>query len=110
MWKVFLTGATGFLGGELAVTLSNMEAVDKLVCLVRAGSDEDGLRRLQDVFALHNNNLDLRKVRVVAGNLADDRLCAQLTRNANASDCNIVLHTAANTSFLTRKNAAIHET
>jgi len=35
MWKVFLTGATGFLGGELAVALSKTDRAEKIACLVR---------------------------------------------------------------------------
>ncbi|WP_156752000.1 non-ribosomal peptide synthetase, partial [Mycobacterium sp. E2497] len=49
---VLLTGATGFLGRYLALQwLEQLELVDgKLICLVRAGSDEEGRRRLEKTF------------------------------------------------------------
>ena len=49
---VLLTGATGFLGRYLALEwLERMDLVDgKLICLVRAKSDEDARRRLDKTF------------------------------------------------------------
>ncbi|WP_261861149.1 thioester reductase domain-containing protein, partial [Mycobacterium montefiorense] len=49
---VLLTGATGFLGRYLALEwLEQMERVGgKLVCLVRANSDEDARQRLEKTF------------------------------------------------------------
>jgi len=46
MWRVLLTGATGFLGGELAVALSKTNSVEKIVCLVRAKTNEEADERL----------------------------------------------------------------
>ncbi|MCA2320269.1 amino acid adenylation domain-containing protein [Mycobacterium intracellulare] len=49
---VLLTGATGFLGRYLALQwLERLELADgKLICLVRAGSDEEARRRLEKTF------------------------------------------------------------
>ncbi|CQD22894.1 linear gramicidin synthetase subunit B [Mycobacterium europaeum] len=49
---VLLTGATGFLGRYLALKwLEQLELVDgKLICLVRAGSDEEARQRLEKTF------------------------------------------------------------
>ncbi|OBJ51342.1 non-ribosomal peptide synthetase, partial [Mycobacterium sp. 1423905.2] len=49
---VLLTGATGFLGRYLVLCLlEQMELADgKLICLVRADSDENARRRLERVF------------------------------------------------------------
>ncbi|WP_156737804.1 non-ribosomal peptide synthetase, partial [Mycobacterium scrofulaceum] len=49
---VLLTGATGFLGRYLALRwLEQLERVDgKLVCLVRAGSDDEASQRLERTF------------------------------------------------------------
>ena len=49
---VLLTGATGFLGRYLALDwLERMDLVDgKVICLVRAKSDEDARRRLDATF------------------------------------------------------------
>ena len=46
---VFLTGATGFLGAFiLQDLLSRTERVKKVICLIRAGTVEDGLARVKD--------------------------------------------------------------
>src|SRR6201999_4461141 len=49
---VLLTGATGFLGRYLLLHwLQQMELVDgRLICLVRAKSDDDARRRLDSTF------------------------------------------------------------
>src|SRR6202012_3611023 len=49
---VLLTGATGFLGRYLALEwLQRMELVDgKLICVVRAKSNEDARQRLDKTF------------------------------------------------------------
>ncbi|WP_078326599.1 non-ribosomal peptide synthetase, partial [Mycobacteroides salmoniphilum] len=49
---VLLTGATGFLGRYLVLQwLEKLELLDgKLICLVRASSDDDARRRLEQIF------------------------------------------------------------
>ena len=49
---VLLTGATGFLGRYLVLQwLEKLELLDgKLICLVRASSDEEARRRLEQIF------------------------------------------------------------
>jgi thioester reductase-like protein len=56
---VLLTGATGFLGRYLTLELlQQMEAVDgRLICLVRAESDEEARRRLDKTFDSGNPRL-----------------------------------------------------
>lgn len=110
MWKVFLTGATGFLGGELAVALSKLDCVERIFCLVRSKCDEDAAARLKQVFALHGDYYNHEKVVPVRGDLADAELAAQLARQDVLSDVNLLVHSAANTSFLQQKYPAISET
>ncbi|WP_231127889.1 SDR family oxidoreductase, partial [Mycobacterium colombiense] len=73
---VLLTGATGFLGRYLALEwLEQLEQVDgKLICLVRARSDEDAWRRLEKTFdsgdpglLQHFQELAEEHLQVVAG-------------------------------------------
>ena len=45
--SVLLTGATGFIGGNLLVTLVNAGLVERMVCLVRGASVADALARLR---------------------------------------------------------------
>ncbi|WP_407937580.1 amino acid adenylation domain-containing protein [Mycolicibacterium novocastrense] len=56
---VLLTGATGFLGRYLVLQLlEQMEQVDgKLICLVRAKTDEDARQRLDNTFDSGDPNL-----------------------------------------------------
>jgi thioester reductase-like protein len=110
MWKVFLTGATGFLGGELAVALSQADSVDSVTCLIRAKNESEATERLRRVFALHRDAFDSDMVRAVAGDLSDDRLTDKLCRNRSLSNVNLVIHAGANTSFLRQKYPVLEET
>jgi len=97
--NILLTGATGFLGGELLVSLSQHSNVDKIYCLVRAKNKEDGLCRLQKVFNLHNDKFDTTKVIPVIGDLLDQNLSQSLINDPELKDIDTVIHSAANTSF-----------
>ena len=50
----------------MAVALSKISSVEKIVCLVRAKSDEEAAERLRSVFALHHDAYDRTKVLAVA--------------------------------------------
>lgn len=110
MRKVFLTGATGFLGGELAVALSKLDSVEKIACLVRAKDDREAVERLERVFALHEDLYDPRKVIAIRGSLTDEKLPVELASNPELADINLIVHSGANTSFLTQKYTAVAET
>jgi thioester reductase-like protein len=110
MLRVFLTGATGFLGGELAVALSKSDCVERLICLVRAKNDDEAGQRLRSVFALHEDPYDPKKVVALAGDLLNEELPASLTRHRLLADTNIVIHAAANTSFLRQKYPVVEQT
>jgi fatty acid CoA ligase FadD9 len=80
---VLLTGATGFLGRYLALEwLERLALVDgKLICLVRAKSDEDARRRLDDTFdsgdphLLHQyRELSANHLEVIAGDKSEPNL------------------------------------
>jgi nucleoside-diphosphate-sugar epimerase len=62
------------------------------------------------VFALHGDDYNHEKVVPVRGDLADAELAAQLARQDVLSDVNLLVHSAANTSFLQQKYPAISET
>ncbi|KAF1069928.1 MAG: Linear gramicidin synthase subunit D [Pseudomonas citronellolis] len=51
--SIFLTGATGFLGGSVAARLIADRQSAALLFLVRASSPEEGLERLRDNLRLH---------------------------------------------------------
>jgi thioester reductase-like protein len=97
--NIFLTGATGFLGGEILVTLSKRKEVDKVYCLVRAKSQADADTRLEKVFAVHEDIYDKSRFIAVIGNLSDETLADTLIANNTLKDITTVIHSAANTSF-----------
>ena len=84
---VLLTGATGFLGRYLALDwLERMDLVDgKLICLVRAKSDDDARARLDDFFdsgdfegdpklLAHYRELAADHLEVIAGDKGEEDL------------------------------------
>ena len=97
--NILLTGATGLVGGELLVTLSQRTEVNKIYCLLRSASEEAAMERLKKVFDLHDDEFDETKVIPVLGNLFDDNLTESLKSKADLNDIDVVIHSAANTSF-----------
>ena len=110
MSRLFITGATGFLGGELAVALSKLDSIEKIFCLIRTRNDEDAVARLKQVFALHGDYFNRDKVVPVRGDLSDLELADRLAADNALRDIDVVIHCAANTSFLQQKTPAIMET
>ena len=97
--QLFLTGVTGFLGGELLVELAKRDDIDKIYCLVRAQSDTKALGRIRKVFELHGDYLDLEKIIPIVGELGDDHLGDSLLNNPLLKNVDTIIHSAANTSF-----------
>ena len=97
--NIFLTGATGLLGGELLVNLSKHKDVKKIVCLVRGATEKEAVLRIEKVFSLHNDYYDKEKVKVVIGDLDDVNLTNSLLKVTEIKDTNVIIHSAANTSF-----------
>lgn len=97
--NIFITGSTGFLGGEILVNLSKRKEINKIYCLVRAQNEADAFLRLDKVFAFHGDFFDHDKVVPVIGNLVDPDLTKQLIADKELNAVNVVIHSAANTSF-----------
>ncbi len=95
----FITGSTGFLGGEILTMLATQPGVDKIYCLVRADSFDSGLERLRKVFAVHNDHFDPSRIIPVCGDMTDENLIEQLSANKDLQSVEIIIHSAANTSF-----------
>ncbi|WP_120275721.1 non-ribosomal peptide synthetase, partial [Mycobacterium lehmannii] len=102
---VLLTGATGFLGRYLVLQLlEQMEQVDgKLICLVRAKTDDDARRRLDDTFdsgdrrlLRHFHGLAARHLEVIAGDKGRPDLgLDQHTRRRLANSVDLIVDSAA---------------
>jgi nucleoside-diphosphate-sugar epimerase len=107
--KVFLTGATGQLGGDLLIALSQHPAVGRIDCLVRPRPAESAMARLSRVFALHGDSFDMDKVRCIEGELTD-RVLGDRLRASALEDTELVIHCAAETSFSTFKSRIIEAT
>lgn len=96
---LFITGVTGFLGGELLVELSKKTEIEKIYCLVRAQRAENALARLKKIFDLHGDYFDVQKVIPVIGELTDTEFSSKLISNPELAEIDTIIHSAANTSF-----------
>jgi len=92
--QIFLTGATGFLGGELLVELAKKTEVDKVFCLVRAQNEKGAMLRLKKVFELHDDYFDAKKIIPIVGELKDSELATNLINNEQLKDVamNLICH------------------
>jgi thioester reductase-like protein len=97
--QIFLTGTTGFLGGELLVELSKNAEIEKIFCLVRTINDEAAFQRIRKVFDFHGDYLDTQKIIPIVGDLTDSQLAQKLIANTQLSAVDTIIHSAANTSF-----------
>lgn len=98
--RLVLTGATGFIGGTVLVTLMNAGLIERLVCLVRAPNAAEALVRLR-VSAIrcglpHVRAQRLTEANVMVGDLGGDFTEADLARLTEASH---VINCAAMASF-----------
>ncbi|KAE8320417.1 antibiotic synthetase [Aspergillus sergii] len=75
--RIFLTGATGFVGAFALQRLLSLPEVKSLICLVRAADDKAALarvRKIQDQYKLSNTPEEYAKLITVAGRLEDKYL------------------------------------
>lgn len=97
--NIFITGVTGFLGGELLVMLLARPEVKKVFCLVRAKNYKEANERIRKVLAFHGDFFDEERIVPVLGDLSGDCLAEELRANDEIRSTNVVIHAAANTSF-----------
>lgn len=103
---IFLTGATGFIGGEVLKRVLVREPGRRAYCLVRAESDEQARRRGREViwklFQEDREATDDAKARVtwVRGDLVAPELgLAKARRDELLAECDELVHAAASTEF-----------
>ncbi len=100
--RVFLTGATGFVGMEVLVRYLERGS-RSVTCLVRAESDEAARARLDkilDQLIANGAELFAHRVEAVAGEMtADDLGLPTATRERLAGEVTTIIHCAANVSF-----------
>jgi thioester reductase-like protein len=99
---ILLTGATGFLGAFLLGDLLELTSA-RIVCLVRAGSESEALKRIQRNLAQYLIEASDKEVRIVplAGDLAQPRLGLSEEQFARlAQDVDVIYHNGAQVHFL----------
>ena len=98
--RLVLTGATGFIGGTVLVTLMNAGLIERLVCLVRAADAGQALTRLRASAIRcglpYVRAQRLTEANVIVGDLGGDFTEADLVRLTEASH---VINCAAMASF-----------
>lgn len=107
--NVFLTGATGFLGGEILMQLAMRPDVDRIFCLVRAKSQEEAGQRMRKLFEFHGDSYDEDRVIPILGNLTQTGLSDILAANEELRGVNVIVHSAANTSFARMHDEAVEK-
>ena len=100
--SILVTGATGFLGSHLLHELLRRGQCEKVMCLVRCSSPDNGMKRVSDTFRRYGLDTDrLKNIEIVCGDItrpclgipADDykRLSEEVTA---------VIHCAATVNML----------
>ncbi|PGH02659.1 hypothetical protein GX51_04542 [Blastomyces parvus] len=101
--RVFLTGATGFVGAFFLVQLLEMPDVHQVGCLVRASSVEAGFMRLRQIlekYKLWNESLT-SKLLILPGNLEDDNLGFSKERFEEIAEwASVVFHFGARVNYI----------
>ncbi len=107
--NIFLTGTSGFLGGELLVSLSKRTDISKIYCLIRAKDKLNALERLEKVFNFHGDLFNKEKIIPIVGDLIDPGLANQLISNKDLTNINLIVHSAANTSFAKMNDSLVQK-
>jgi nucleoside-diphosphate-sugar epimerase len=112
--SLVLTGATGFIGGNVLVTLVNAGLLERVVCLVRAANVSEALSRLRASAVRcglpYVRAERLNEANVMVGELGSEFSEADLARLARASH---VINCAAMASFSTHPQVLginVHDT
>lgn len=100
--RVFVTGATGFLGAFFLADLLAQDHVTQIACLVRADSVQVGLARIQANMAEYGlwSEKHAQRLQVYPGNLADPFLGLGQTVFAElAHRSSVVFHLGAHVDY-----------
>lgn len=96
--KILLTGATGFIGGAVAVELAKRGLLAQTVFMVRATNPTKALERIQaslSTFQFSPTSKELTESQMVCADLADE----ESLRQANWTEVTYVIHCAALATF-----------
>jgi len=101
---VFLTGATGLVGGNLIPRILKDDSITRLILLVRGDTDKETTERVYEVINKLSPEMDHsqieNRIQVVRGDITLDRLgIPESIYNRLASEVTHVIHSAATVQF-----------
>jgi thioester reductase-like protein len=101
---IFITGATGNIGGKIAASILKEDSTTRLVLLVRGNSDVEARRRIENVFSILSSEIDLlqmrKRVRVISGDITLSGLgIPEPLLSHLADEVTHIIHAAAATKF-----------
>ena len=97
---VIITGATGSLGAHLLSQISFRNDLDRVVCLVRATSDDEALSRVQKSLSQRKVDADWTKISAFSSDFSDARLGLRSKEYESvASNLRCVIHSAWSVNF-----------
>ena len=105
MQKVlFLTGATGFVGGNLIPHILNGDPATKLIVLLRANSDREAEQRLHALLWTLSPQIDVAdattRIKFIRGDITSSRLgLSESVYNGLAAEATHIVHSAATVQF-----------
>ncbi|PFH61328.1 hypothetical protein XA68_17630 [Ophiocordyceps unilateralis] len=102
--KIFMTGATGFLGVHMLHKLLQRPKVKRVACLVRPKETKSAAARLQQAmerYDLYTNSLEtLEKIVILEGDMTEDNLGLAPERFEWLTDwASVVFHVGAKVNF-----------
>lgn len=108
--KVFLTGATGLIGGAVLRRMLQLPQVEEVVCLVRSSNGHDGRERLKRRLKRAGIGGDelagaMSRVRAAEGNITS-KLWGLSEEDIDwvRNEAELLIHCAASTSFVDAKS------
>jgi amino acid adenylation domain-containing protein/thioester reductase-like protein len=111
--KVFITGGTGFVGAFLIQELCTI--FEEVYCLIRAKDKSEAEERLKKALVEYQiTTIDWKKIKIVAGDLSEDRLGMSICDWEEISDVDQIYHCGAMVNFMkdfeSMKKTNLHST
>jgi long-chain acyl-CoA synthetase len=101
---LFLTGGTGFVGGNLIPHILNGDPATKLIVLLRANSDREAEQRLHALLWTLSPQIDVAdattRIKLIRGDITSSRLgLSESVYNGLAAEVTHIIHSAATVQF-----------
>jgi len=100
---IFLTGATGLVGGHLLARMLHQDKTARIVALVRSDSENHARQRLENAvkrLGLELSDEDFERIQLVVGDITEDKLGISTEEyDELARQVTHVIHSAASVEF-----------